>query len=365
MVISNKKLAEANGAQAGEGADQSDTAEQWFLSNSTGSGPYVLAAYQEGAELRLSRNEQYWGTPPYFKDVIIKETKEAVAQRQLLETGEADVAMQINADLARGITNDDVVIEEVPSFNFVYIYLWPGTPFAPDVHLDDVRVRQAIRYAVDYDGMLDVTVGGSGRKQATAIPNGFQGTENLPLPAEDLEKAKQLLTEAGYPDGFTVPAYFAALNVYGVDFSTMLQKLKSDLARVNITLDLQPSDPAVLADLRSKGGFPVTASYFAPDHTDSIQYAQFFGMIPNSFFNNRLKVPVNEAEAKATDEALRTIDPEQRGKLFEQIGLEMINDNYIIPMVNPNLVLASRKGIEGMHYSACCNFEIARLRASE
>ncbi|MDA1004428.1 MAG: ABC transporter substrate-binding protein, partial [Chloroflexi bacterium] len=365
MVITNKQLAEANGAVSGEGADQTDTAEQWFLANSAGSGPYILANYQEGSELRLTRNENFWGDLPYFKDVIIKDTKEAVAQRQLLETGEADVAMQINPDLARGISNDEVVIEEVPSFNFVYIYIWPGTPFAADVHLDDVRVRQAIRYAIDYEGMVDVTVGGSGRKQATAIPNGFQGTEGLPLPAEDLEKSKQLLADAGYPDGFTLPVYFAALNVYGVDFSTMLQKLKSDLARVNINLDLQPSDGAVLADMRSKGGYPLTASYFAPDHTDSIQYAQFFGMIPGGFFNSRLKVPVNEAEAKATDEALRTVDPAARTKLFEQIGLEMINDNYIVPLVNPNLVLASRKGITGMHYSACCNFELARLGESQ
>lgn len=186
-----QQLAEANGAVSGEGADQTDTAEQWLLAN-----------YQEGSELRLTRNENFWGDLPYFKDVIIKDTKDAVAQRQLLETGEADVAMQINPDLARGISNDEVVIEEVPSFNFVYIYIWPGTPFAADVHLDDVRVRQAIRYAIDYEGVVDVTVGGSGRKQATATPNGFQGTEGLPLPAEDLEKSKQLLADAGCPDGF-------------------------------------------------------------------------------------------------------------------------------------------------------------------
>ncbi|MEX2229027.1 MAG: ABC transporter substrate-binding protein [Dehalococcoidia bacterium] len=365
MGIINRKLAEENGAVAAEGADQSDQAEQWFLAHSAGGGPYVLAGYQEGAELRLTRNEHYWGEMPYFKDVIIKDTKEAVAQRQLLETGEADIAMQINPDLARDISNDDLVIEEVPSFSFVYVYLWPGTPFATEVHLDDVRVRQAFRFAIDYDGMLDVTVGGSGRKQATAIPNGFQGTENLPLPVEDLEQAKRLLAEAGYPDGFTLPVYFATLNVYGVDFSTMLQKLQNDLARVNITLELQPSDPAVLADLRSKGGYPLSASYFAPDHTDTLNYPKFFGMIPGSFFNNRFKVPVNQAEADAVDEALRTVDEAQRTRLLEQVGLEMINDSYIFPLVNPDLVLAYRKGIAGMHYSAVSSLEFARLSESQ
>jgi peptide/nickel transport system substrate-binding protein len=361
MVITNSKVATAQGAQSGAGADQSDKAEQWFLKNSAGSGPYTLTDYKEGAELRLARNESFWGTKPYFKDIIIKETVEAVVQRQSLEAGDADIAMQINPDLAKQMKSGNITVQEVPSFNYVYFFLWPGTPLGKDIKLDDPRVRRAIRAAVDYKGMIDNTVGGSGRPQVSAIPNGFQGTKNLPPPAQNLDEAKRLLTEAGYPNGFTIPAYFVALNVYGVDFSSMFQKLKIDLARVGINLDLQPITAAVAADLRSKGGYPIGASYFAPDHTDSIQYAQFFGMIQGSFFNNRLKVPTNPAEEQATAEVLKTVDQEKRTQLFETIAKEMINDAYIIPLVNPNLILAYRSGITGMHYSACCNIELWRL----
>jgi peptide/nickel transport system substrate-binding protein len=361
MSVINKKLAESNGAVNGPGADQQDKAEQWFLAHSAGSGPYVLVDYQEGAELRLTRSDSFWGPKSYYKDVIIKETPTAVAQRQLLETGDADIAMQINPDLARQIKKSNVVIKDVPSFNYVYIYLWPGTPIAKDVHLEDPRVRQAIHDAIDYKGMVDVTVGGSGREQPSPIPNGFQGTKNLVLPQTNLDEAKQLLKDAGYPNGFAVPAYFVAFNVYGVDFSSMLQKLKIDLARVNIDLQLQPVVASVATDMRSKGGYPIGASYFAPDHTDSIQYAQFFGMIKGSFYNNRLKVPVNDDEAAATAQALQTIDQNKRAQLFETIGNDMIKDDYIIPLVNPDLILAYRNGIEGMHYSACCNLEIWRL----
>jgi peptide/nickel transport system substrate-binding protein len=209
--------------------------------------------------------------------------------------------------------------------------------------------------------MIDNTVGGSGRMQPSAFPNGFQGTKNLAPPAQNLDEAKQLLKDAGYPNGFTIPAYFVALNVYGVDFSSMLQKLKIDLARVGINLDLQPVTGAVAADLRSKGGYPLGASYFAPDHTDSIQYAQFFGMIKDSFYNNRLKVPTNPIEEQATADALKTTDPTKRAQDFETIAKEMIKEDYIIPLVNPNLILAYRSGITGMHYSACCNLELFRL----
>jgi peptide/nickel transport system substrate-binding protein len=361
MVITNSKVATAQGAQSGPGADQSDKAEQWFLSHSAGSGPYTLADYKEGAELRLTRNEAFWGTKPYFKDIIIKETPEAVVQRQSLETGDADIAMQINPDLAKQMKGGNITIQDVPSFNYVYIYLWPGTPLGKDIKLEDQRVRQAIRAAIDYKGMIDNTVGGSGRMQSSAIPNGFDGTKNVAPPAQNLDEAKQLLRDAGYPNGFTIPAYFVALNVYGVDFSSMFQKLKIDLARVGINLDLQPVTSSVAADLRSKGGYPLSASYFAPDHTDPIQYAQFFGMIKGSFYNNRLKVPTNPAEEQATADALKTVDPEKRTQLFETIAKEMVKDAYIIPLVNPNLILAYRSGITGMHYSACCNLELFRL----
>ena len=358
MVITNSDLAIENGANADPDADTTDTAEEWFLSNSAGSGPYALESYQDGAELRLVRNDNHWRTPANVQHIIIKETVEAVAQRQLLETGEADLAMQISADLAQGI-GGGVTVDEVPTFNFVYIALWPGSALNTDVDLND-QVREAIRLAIDYDGMIDVTVGGAGRKQPSPIPNGFLGTENLAEPERDLDRARELLSEGGYPDGFTLDVIFPTFNVYGVDFSTMFQKLKIDLAEIDINLELQPSDASVWAEAAFSGGVPLTAIYFAPDHTDPIQYVQYFGMVPDSFWSGLIGV-VNETEVELMQEALKTSDVEARASLFEQLANEMINENYIIPIVNPNLLLAYDETLHNVHYSACCNIELGRL----
>jgi peptide/nickel transport system substrate-binding protein len=358
MVITNSDVAIENGANADSDADATDTAEEWFLSNSAGSGAYVLESYQDGAELRLTRNENHWRQPPNVKHIIVKETVEAVAQRQLLETGEADLAMQISADLAEGI-GGGVVVDEVSTFNFVYIALWPGTELNTDVDLND-QVREAIRLAIDYDGMIDVTVGGAGRKQPSPIPNGFLGTENLADPVRDLDRARELLDEGGYPDGFTLDVIFPTFNVYGVDFSTMFQKLKIDLAEVGIELELQPSDASVWAEAAFSGGVPLTAIYFAPDHTDPIQYVQYFGMVPGSFWSGLIGVE-NQTEIDLMQQALETSDVEARAALFEQLAEEMIAENYIIPMVNPNLLLAYSETLHNVHYSACCNIELGRL----
>jgi peptide/nickel transport system substrate-binding protein len=180
------------------------------------------------------------------------------------------------------------------------------------------------------------------------------------MPERDVEKAKQLLADGGYPDGFSLDVIFPTFNVYGVDFSTMFQKLKIDLAEVGIDLNLQPSEASVWADAAFSGGIPLTAIYFAPDHTDPIQYVQYFGMVPNSFWGGLIGVE-NPTEVELMQQALETADTDARAAIFEKLANEMIAENYIIPMVNPDLFLAYNEQLHNVHYSACCNIELGRL----
>ena len=367
-AILNRALAEANGAAGGADAETADAAEQWFLANSAGSGPYVMESFQQGEELRLVRNENYWGPAEKaaIKSVIIREIADAVTQRQLLEEGAVDVAMQIDPDTARGISDAAVTIKSVPSLNFVYIGFVVGTEGAvgSDVDLNQ-DVRQAIQAAIDYDGMIDVLLGGDGRKQATAIPNGFLGTANLPLPERDLDKARELLASGGYPDGFELDAPYWNTNVYGVDFNLMMQKVQADVAEIGVKLNLQPLEASVIfADL-TNNMVPLTAIYYAPDHPDTVQYPQYFAMIEGSRWSGRaggLNGPiVDAAQQDLYERALQTADLAERERLYDELGRLMIADAYLLPMANPNLILAYRSDLEGMHYSGCCNVELVRL----
>jgi peptide/nickel transport system substrate-binding protein len=108
LGIVNSKVAQAQGATADPTTDKAET---WFLSNSAGSGPFELADYTQGNELRFKRNDNYWGTKSQFPEVIIKETAEAATQRQQLEQGAVDIAMQISNDVAQGMGGSDVTGE--------------------------------------------------------------------------------------------------------------------------------------------------------------------------------------------------------------------------------------------------------------
>jgi peptide/nickel transport system substrate-binding protein len=365
--VINSDVAAAGGATADAEAATKDTSEAWFLENSAGSGPFVLATYRPDDELRLKRNDAYWGTAPAIGEVVIKQTKDAVAQAQMLESGAADIAMQIDPDTAKTITSDNVVVTTAPSFNFVYVALSPGAkdnkvPLSP-------KIREAVGYALDYQGVIDFTLGGAGKLQSAPIPNGFPGTANLPAPVYDLDKAKALLAEAGVPDGFEIEARYPDVNSYGVDFNLMMQKVQQDLAKVNIKVNLQPLTFSVWREQINGDGIPMTAVFYAPDYYGSAQYVQYFAMMESTAWARRAGAAtdpsvVNPREAELLKQALAS-GGEAMEEAYHQIGMEMIKDRVIFPLVSPDLVLAHLKDVKGVRYSACCNLPLAEISRAE
>lgn len=361
--IINSDVATENGASAGEDAATADQAETWFLANSAGSGPYVLDTYRPDDELRFVRNENYWQDAAPIGEIVIDQVADAVSQAQMLQSGQADIAMQVDPDTASTINSPDITIETVPSYNFIYVMFSPGAE-GNQVPLD-LEVRQALAYAIDYQGIIDFTVGGEGEMQASPIPNGFPGTEGLPMPEENLDKARELLAAKGLEDGFAIDVTVASMNVYGVDLALLMQKIQQDFARINVTINIQPVASAVWREQIANPGIPFSARFYAPDYYGSAQYVQFFGMIPDSWWERNAsgqgKVDlVNQKEVDLLQKALAS-SGEDMEKAYHEIALEMINDRIIVPVVSPNLVLAYRSEIEGVRYSACCNLPLAEI----
>lgn len=360
ITNSDEAIAQA-GAIADETAETDDASEQFWFGASLGSGPYQLESYAEGDALALVRNDEYWGETPAFPSITLKQVSDSSSQLQQLQSGDVDIAMQISVDALSQIEGDpNLSVSTVDSYNFVYVALSPGSTGTGAAELQDPDVRQAIKLALDYDGIIDTTVAGNGKLQASPIPNGFEGSEGLELPARDLDTAMSLLDGAGLADGFTIDAVYPQVNVYGVDFSVMMQKVQQDLAEVNIEVDLQPVEFTQWVDqIQSEEGIPLTGVYFAPDHTDSSQYPAYFGMMEGTAWSGRAGV-VNDAEAPLYAEALAS-SGEARTAIYQQLGQSMMDDLVILPLVNPQLVLATAADVQGMHYSGCCNLDLSLL----
>lgn len=362
-AVMNSDLVIANGGNASAEATSKDTAEAWLLANSAGSGAFVLETYRPDDELRLVRNENYWRTKPAPAAVVIREVQDSVAQAQLLQSGGADIAMQIDTDTAATVKSDGVVMEFVPSYNFIYVALSPGAE-SNKVALTP-KVREALAAAIDYNGILEFTTGGRANLIAAPIPNGFPGTAGLPMPKQDLEKARALLSEAGHADGFEMEAAYPEINIYGVDLGNMMQKLQQDLAKVNVKITLQPVTFPVWSERMGAGGIPMTAVFFAPDYYGSGQYTGYFSMVPGARWYQR--AGGDKVEGLANQRAIqllkdvRTASSDDAVKIYQELGMEMIKDKIILPLVNPQLVLAHGKGVEGVRYAVCCNLPLEEL----
>ncbi len=168
--------------------------------NPVGTGAYKFVEWIAGDRIILERNEEYWGEKPEFKNLIIRTIADDTTRAMALESGEVDVAYNLAAaqmDMLQNSSTADVIV--VPSYTTQYCGL--NQAYEP---LSDVRVRQALRYAVDMDTISEIAFN-SGRPAdgpITPALSCYQEAAPELKYKQDVERAKQLMKEAGYEDGF-------------------------------------------------------------------------------------------------------------------------------------------------------------------
>jgi peptide/nickel transport system substrate-binding protein len=201
-----------------------------------GTGPYMLSSSKWGDEVILEKFDGYWGgwQENSFDTVVFKKVAETATRRQMIETGEATITVELPySDINALKENDDVIVYVEPSLqNLIGMF---NTVKAP---LDDVLVRQALAYAFPYDEVIDAAIGGYGRQSYGMVPFGLWGwSDKLSQYSTDLDKARELLTEAGYPDGgFGLLLTYTAGNEAEKNSAELY---KANLAELNIDLEIR------------------------------------------------------------------------------------------------------------------------------
>jgi len=178
-----------------------DQPETWFdAGNANGTGPYKLQESSMGDEVILTQNETYWKgwDNEHFEKVIVKKVSETSSRRQMIESGEADITIELPSEDVEALkASGNVVVDVVPSFTNLIGFF--NTQKAP---LNDVKVREALSYAFPYGDVVEYAMGGYAEQSFGPIPDGMWGhSENLMQYTHDLDKAKQLLDEAGIKEG--------------------------------------------------------------------------------------------------------------------------------------------------------------------
>jgi peptide/nickel transport system substrate-binding protein len=319
-----------------------------------GTGPFSFLEWQAGQHLTLVRNDGYWGEAAKMPGVVVRFIADAPERLAELQAGSIDLTTDLDPDAQATIAGDaNLAVTPIEPFNIAYLSLnMNNKPF------DDVRVRQAIAYAIDKKAILDSFYGGAGSVADDFLPDNMSWARPATLEsyAYDPEKAKALLAEAGYADGFSTmtladgseaPLEFWYIPVSRPYFPTpkpIAEAIASYLADVGIKVELKTEDwGTYLKNWNSGTKNGIVEVGWTGDYGD-----------PNNFLYTSFG-PVGATQAGYTNKDLWSL-LEQAGsaknlddatKLFQQAG-EIINkDLPRIPIVHAPPLYAQKKALSG------------------
>jgi peptide/nickel transport system substrate-binding protein len=175
--------------------------EDGFKKHPIGMGPYKFVSHTPGIELVLEANEAYWRHPPYIKRIIMKGVPEGTTRLAMLKRGEADIAVALEGEVAEEVKRDPK-LTLVDTRHASIQWLDFAEQWDPKSPWHDKRVRLAANYALDRQAINEASCLGFCPPTAVIIPRVMDfALQTEPLPY-DPKKAKELLKEAGYPNGF-------------------------------------------------------------------------------------------------------------------------------------------------------------------
>ena len=245
FVVGEKKVMEEHGSDASKDAKTNDKALTWLNQNSVGTAAYRLTRWEQNSQIQLVANPNYWRGKPPFDRIVIRHIPDSAVQLLSLQRGDIDAAFNLIPEQVAILKDSkDIWIDSLVSTDFVYLALTSEAAFNKALAIK--AARQAVGYAIDYDGIKDSLLAGKAVRPVSFLPIGTNGsTEELTREIgfrQDLEKSKKLLIEAGLPDGFEFDLQYGNGAITGTSFQVMAQKLQSDLARVGIKAKLAPLD---------------------------------------------------------------------------------------------------------------------------
>ncbi len=295
-----------------------DWGNAWLRTNSAGSGPFTLNRWSPNEIIILEANKDYVAGSPKMRRVIVRHVPESQVERLMLERGDIDIASALTAsDLATFNNKEGFQIQRVPTGGFYVLSMNAGKE-----PLSNPKVREAIAYGIDYKGMEKTIMGPYGRARTVPVPENFEYAIPSPDWKLDVEKAKSLLKEAGYENGFTLNLKTIA-QTPRIDLATAIQ---ASLSQVGIKVNIQQGNGSdVIAAHRARDFdllIPQTGAYM-PNVLGSME--QFSSNPDNSLAANnagnfvwRSAWDIPELTALTAKASLEP-DAKKRGEIYTQM----------------------------------------------
>jgi peptide/nickel transport system substrate-binding protein len=304
----------------------------------------VLKKWAQKDEVVMVRNDNYWKTKAAVDGITLKHIKDNSSALQLISRNDVDVAEGMDADIvAQAKGNKDLKLSTGQSLNLTYLAISPDPSFK--LPISDQKVRQAIAYAIDYDGIIQGLTQGFADRPAAMLPVGIQGSDPSKRYARNLDKAKALLKDAGQEKGFEITLSIGEGQSSGVPREVLAAKIQADLAEVGIKVKIdQQTSTNFLTAFRAQK-LPMVISTWTPDYLDATMWSDYFSK-PDAGVSKRILMNV-PAIADLATKAANERDPQKRTDLYAQYQAAHIDAAVFIPLIQEQYLDLLRANISG------------------
>lgn len=311
-------------------------------------GPFALSEYVEGQYYTVTKNPYFYNADEVKLDTVtVKVINDTQSKIAAYEAGEIDVATGLPDYIETQYQGSD----ELTLWTMLHtIAVMPNLEVEP---LNDVRVRQAISLALSRDTIC-ASMGANYEASYTWVPkymisNTGEGyfSEEAETFSEDIETAKSLLAEAGYPEGAGFPTLTYVYPNNDKD-ALLAQALQAQLkATLNINIELQAQESEVYNTTKSEGSFDLLRYTWTADFDDPINYLSMFVSTSSLNFNH-----VNDADYDAAIAASNTtLDQEERNTYLHDAESILVDEQfYMIPVATMHYIGLRKANITGVTY---------------
>lgn len=272
-----------------------------FASTANGTGPYRLKSWNRGTSVTLERNEQYHGTKAKSKTVVFRYILDSTALSNAMLSGQIDIMTTVQSPELLDVFRQRKNLKVYSGSTTFEVTMGMNNSRAP---LNNVKVRQAIRQAIDKRALVKTAWAGYGLRIGSFVPPTDPWYENLANRYPyDLAKSRQLLAEAGYPNGFNL-----TLDVPGIPYATASQEfIAASLAKVGIKVTIRPvSFPEWISRVFLQADYDMTIiAHVEPNDMAIYANPNYYFRFDNAKYRNLL-TEAREAETKpARNAAMR------------------------------------------------------------
>ncbi len=308
-----------------------DLGYEWLKTNSAGSGPYMLKTWKAGELLIMDAHEQDRHGSPAMKRVVMRHVAEGSAQRLLLEKGDVDVAEDLTADQIKGLEGKPgVEIDTFPQANLMYLAMNQKHEI-----LSKSKVQEALRYAIDYNGLVTSVLDGTYKIHQAFWPSGMWASYDETPYSMDMDKAKAALAEAGHAGG----GFDVTIDTLNKSpFKEVAQSLQASLKELGIGAEIILSDGATLWPKYRARKHELIIARWGPDYSDPHSNADAFAHNPDNRDEAKLTGKLswrnswaNEAATMAAEAAAKETDLVAREAMYKDLQKKMqSNSSYAI-----------------------------------